>query len=155
MLITCLLPRILQLMGIATFYVGLMFVYQGCKIEIDTAIKITNSTDPPTFALSGNGCLGRFIIFGPLQDFHYQENWPILWAIVPNTEMAEKRIYELQQITFGKLPIGFKQINPMGKPEAFSEGKLYSAVANTNGANTGYLHFTIRNGKITELPKEK
>ncbi len=147
--------RRLRVIGLLATCIWFSFLSQACKIEIDTSVQIIDLNNPPTFTLSGNGYLARFAVYGPLPDFQYQENWPIVWAIVPDAEMAEKRISKLQSITFGKLPIGFKEINPIGKLEALSEGKLYSAVANTNGANTGYLHFTIRDGKIIELPKEK
>ena len=77
----------------------------------------------------------------------------LLWKIRPNEGTADVA-WDWPPITYGKVPIGFKQEVPaQSDPPQLVEGRVYAAGGPAHGANGGEVWFTIRDGKSVEVPK--
>ncbi len=129
----------------------------ACTMEVSTGIGVVDDQNPPTFKLSGNGYLTRLIVFGPLpeQDVPF-DDLPVVWKVFPDATGSDLPVYELRPIKYGILPDGWAQYTPKSGPAPMLiEGKLYRIVANTNSANSGYIDFTIRDGRVVTFPAKK
>jgi hypothetical protein len=124
----------------------------GAACERDTKIEVGDA-NPPTFHLSGNGRLGWFEVIdltpGQLSIYAPERT---LWKIVPP---GNNRVGQLPDITYGRVPPGFKQEFPLDDetPGPLAEEKPYQISALTSEADTGSMVFIIRGGKILPLDK--
>ena len=142
---------ITRLGQIALLFVTL-FVTGACKT--DMTLKVSGG-NPPTFGYSGSGKLGFFRVREAswdeikLMPAQRSEDQLIVWEIWPVS--ADTRIRNLPQITYGKIPPGFRQTIPdHGGPPALVEGKLYRAGGPAPDASGGILYFTIRKGQAVD-----
>lgn len=139
-----------------TYYLTAIFIFilsVGCIAEIDTKITLKEDTSPPTFVIEGSGHLSRFVIYGPLVGEYATENdRPVAWKIFPDKESSDIPVSDLPPIKYGVPPAGWTQYYPSnGTTDTLIEGAMYRAVANTNSANSGYIDFTIQQGKVRVL----
>src|SRR5262249_12095100 len=97
--------------------------------ESNTSIKIDGKV-PPTFTLDGNASLYFFVVSEHLSTKSLGQDYTILWKIEPAEEIKRNdiRVWQYPPITYGKIPVGFKQIIPLqGEPPSLISGKIYSA----------------------------
>jgi hypothetical protein len=148
-------------------------VLVGC--EIDTRVKVTKA-NPPQFTFSGNGILAQMYVSGPytLDEIKLiakigakiitrEELLKIkeeigenrtLWQIDPGTG---KYVSDLPTISYGEIPIGFKQIYPKDdmKPSPLLEGKYYSVSVPSYNANSYMTYFMVKTGNIAEVTTDE
>ena len=130
----------------------MIFINSGCSIETDTKVSITN-TNPLTFKLRGDGYLSRFAIYGPLQGNTNKKEPPLIWELFPSRESSQIIVSRISPVKYGEAPPGWTQHTPDNLPQPELKGGLaYRATANTNSANTGYIDFIVRGGKVIILP---
>jgi hypothetical protein len=115
----------------------------GC--EINTRV-VVNSYNPPTFSFSGSGVLTSFYV-----EEKEKESSKTIWHIYP-TKPRSDTMGNVPPITYGIIPKDFYQKEPKsGSPPPLSEGKVYEAGATAISASSGYITFTIKDGKIVQL----
>jgi hypothetical protein len=124
--------------------------------EIDTRISIADSKNPPTFDLSGNGRLLRFVVYGPfvkLEDMDLPSSTPggrIIWEI---SRSADDRDPSFPQITYGTVPPRFIQLQPAaGTPPPLEERRFYAIGAPSMNAGFKRLCVTVDSGKVVKAP---
>lgn len=135
------------------YYMVIALLFVSCTSETNTKVIIITETLPPSFQLKGSGYISRFVIYGPLSgEYAKEEDRPIAWKIFPNVESSSKVISDLPPIKFGEPPPGWTQHDATrGAPAPLVEGGVYRVVANTNSANSGFLDFTIQQGRAVSL----
>jgi hypothetical protein len=131
---------------------GSLLILAGC--ELDTRITITDSKNPPTFQLSGNGRLGSIIVAGPYDKLEDLESLTVkvgrIWEI--QRGYGELPINKVPAITYGALPNGFTQRIPTsGSPPALIEGKLYAMSAPSINAGFRILCFSVSGGAVAKV----
>lgn len=139
-----------------SYYLTVIAVFlmsSSCLVEKDTKIIVAVDISPPSFLLQGTGYLSRFAVYGPLAgEYSKEDDRPVAWKIFPDNESSSKPVSALPLIKYGMTPTGWQQHSPSaGFPEPLVEGAIYRAVANTNSASSGYIDFTIHQGKIILL----
>jgi hypothetical protein len=76
----------------------------------------------------------------------------VLWQIWPSSG-TDNSADGLPEITYGKVPPGFFQKIPAdGLPPQLVEGKVYEVGGPPVVVPNAYLRFTIRKGKVVQLP---
>ena len=126
----------------------ILLTVTGC--ERSMTIKMDTS-NPPTFRLSGSGRLFFFSVFEVPQGKPSTIDDPKMWEIRPT---EENLMSKLPPITYGAVPKGFTQTIPTtGVPPALVEGKIYEAGGPALEANGGSIRFTIKDGRAVEVPQ--
>ena len=130
-----------------------IFAFAFVACEEDTRVSISDSMNPPTFRLTGNGNLILFIVVGPYTSLaELESNKPdvdVIWQISADTT---KNISNLPDITYGTLPPGFLQSTPKsGVPPALEEGKFYSIGTPSIGANFRRLCFKVDKNTVIKV----
>lgn len=148
-------PHVTRLMIlIACLVAGLCGM--GCESSPTISIDVSN---PPTFVFSGEGHLDFFVLREIAPE---NQNVPnveqdtdknkVLWRISPKTSSGGD-IQNLPPITYGKVPVDFiQETPPEGGPIPLIEGKVYEAGGPAIVMPQGYLRFTIRQGKVVQIP---
>lgn len=134
---------------------SVIFLITLCCCEIDTSVSIDGSF-PPKFQIDGSGRLMVFIVYEEPDNYKSVEDLKVLWHIKPVGKMTDVGVGQLPKIEYGKTPPEFLQVIPEeGNPPTLVEGKQYSAMAMTYGANGGAIDFFIKDGKsfIVEIEK--
>lgn len=137
--------------------------------EVDTRIRVSNE-NPPKLTFSGNGSLAQLYVTGPFtldelkliagekvltkeEAAKIKETIKgnrILWQIDPGE--VRKKVSDLSAITYGEVPLGFRQVYPKeGKPLPLLDGKYYSVYAPSYSAGNHVTDFVIQNGKAVEI----
>jgi hypothetical protein len=124
--------------------------------ESSTRVSIVKDNNPPTFTLSGNGTLIRFIVVGPylsLEDMEsYKRGVPIVWEL-SSGDYDKTLVDDLPSITYGTTPSGFEQITPKdGFPPVLEEGKFYRIGTPSTGANFITFCFKIEESRTVKIP---
>ncbi len=133
---------------------ALSIITTSCSIELDTKVTLTDANLPPSFKLSGTGSSPIFLMGGPFSDIHDTTQGLRLWEIVAGQEINEQPVWQLPQITYGKIPNGFVQRYPeQGTPPPLEEGKYYFIFVHVNGARPGKMCLTIRDNKAVEIER--
>ena len=132
--------------------------FAGCTYESKTKVSVDGG-NPPTFKLDGSGHQIFFVVgeVSPANQVpaaqRNSEKDTLLWKIRPNEGTADVA-WDWPPITYGKVPIGFKQELPaQSDVPQLVEGRVYAAGGPAYGANGGEMWFTIRDGKSVEVPK--
>ena len=134
----------------------------GFSCTRDVTLKI-NDKNPPTFTFDRNYSeVDRLLLFvveeiAPenadvpyLKQVH--EKNKTIWRIKP-IQSESGTFANLSPITYGSVPQGFEQELPTDRaPQAFEEGKLYEAGGPYVMMNRGRVRFTIRDGRVNEVP---
>lgn len=127
----------------------MLVTYTGCERDMTVTMDAAN---PPTFKLSGSGRLIFFTVFEPVQGRPSIDD-PKMWEIRPTNENL---ISKLPAITYGVVPLGFKQTIPStGVPPPLVEGRVYEVGGPAFNANGGSIRFTIKGGRALMLPENK
>src|SRR5262249_48627232 len=110
--------------------------------------------NPPKFVMTGSGSLGLLRVLGPEKQRDVFGEAPFFyWVIEPLTKDSDRSVEKMGPITYGQIPSGYKQVYPEnGKAPPLIEGKLYSIKIDTINAPGIIKNFTIRDGKVTEVP---
>jgi hypothetical protein len=122
------------------------------SISVDTQ-------NPPTFVFRGGGNIEFLSVIEIAPE---NQNVPdveqdnsknkVLWWIWP-TSSAAGEVRNLSGITYGKVPARFVQKTPAnGPPPPLIEGKTYEAGGPPISSRNIYLRFTIREGKVVQIP---
>jgi hypothetical protein len=132
--------------------VGLIIAVTLTGCERDMTLTM-DGANPPTFKLSGSGRLIFFTVYEPVQGRPSIDD-PVMWEIRPTDENL---ISKLPAITYGVVPLGFRQTIPIAgeAPPQLVAGKVYSAGGPAFDANGGSIRFTIKDGRAIELPDNK
>lgn len=99
--------------------------------------------------------LRSVFFYGPYSAIHAKEiektlGAPPIWELTPPTNTT---ILQLPIIQYGIIPQGFVQVTPdNNSPPPLMEGKCYTAIVPTNGANEGNIDFCLRDGKVYVVP---
>ena len=126
----------------------LLVILTGCERSMTVTMDGVN---PPSFQLSGSGRLVFFAVTEVPEGRRSKINDPSMWEIRPTDENL---ISALPAITYGVVPLGFKQTIPSsGAPPPLVEGKVYEAGGPAFNANGGSMRFTIKEGKAVEVAK--
>jgi len=128
--------------------------FSGTCFERDTRVSISQSSNPPTFVLSGNGFLQDFIISGPFSNLE-ETNQPVkgegrvAWKL---HSKEHRRVYELSPIAYGNVPVWATQTIPeQGAPKPLEEGKIYLAWGRLEEANFRVFCFTMKTGQVIKV----
>lgn len=122
--------------------VALALVLTGCsKPELTVGPQ-----PPPTFRLSG----GNRIIF-----FHVADKSGAVWKVLPNG--GHVTLDEVGTVRYGEVPACCRQVLPAdtSHPPALVEGETYYAVASVFDSDAVRAKFTIRDGRVVELPADR
>ncbi len=143
--------------------IGLFFIIvtmlSACEDIPPSIIAVMNNTNPPSFTFNGEGYFEDFSIFEVPPENLDHDSSPHAWSndvVIWRIKKIGKRIraYECPQITYAVVPSGFVQEIPdKGSPPKFEEGKIYAAFP-TGAVPIKFVTFTIRNGKVVELPND-
>jgi hypothetical protein len=135
----------------------LSFLLVGSACEFGTTVSV-DTTVPPNFRLWGSGHITMLSIREVAKE--NQAKAPIDQDLAKNTLLwwirtshpIDKPMWSLAPITYGRLPEGFYQKEPVsGSPPALVEGKVYDVWVVASGAAAGGARFTIRDGKSVQL----
>lgn len=123
--------------------------------EVSTSVEIEDSSNPPTFKLSGNGYLYHFIVLGPYsseEELRTPSASPgVIWQLSPD-EHANTKVDHLPQIKYGGVPQGFKQDQPgEGAPRALEPGKFYAISSPSINANFNVFCFRVEANAVFEV----
>ena len=122
--------------------------------ERRTHVKLEGG-ERPVFVLSGSGTLGNLVVYGPKQRDIVGDRSNAMWEILPRKGYLEGRsVEELERITYGIVPQGYKQKYPerSAPPPSLVPGVKYAYWFNTVNAPHARKHFEIRDGKAVEIP---
>jgi len=148
-----------QTVLLITILVGLLL---GFSCTRDVTLKI-NDKNPPTFTFDRNHSeVDRLLLFVVQEIAPENADVPYLkqvhdknktiWRIKP-IQSENGAFANLGPIVYGSVPTGFEQELPTGRaPQALEEGKLYEAGGPYVMMNLGRVRFTIRNGRVHEVP---
>ncbi len=124
-------------------------LFAGC--ERSTQVRIEGGTTP-VFVISGSGRLASLVVHSP--DFAEKAESPwdenfALWKIQPTGgELNGTPVGQLERITYGVLPDGYKQVKPeVGSAPHLVEGQKYFYEVATTGAPGAAGFLEIRNSK--------
>jgi hypothetical protein len=133
------------------FAVMVSIINMAC--ERATTISFEDG-NPPKFVLSGSGSLGLLRVGGPdKQRDAFGETAFLYWVIEPITKDSDRSVESIGPITYSQVPSGYKQVYPEnGEAPPLIEGKRYSIKISTINAPGIIKDFTIRDGKVTEVP---
>lgn len=138
--------------SVKVLIIGLMILVTltGCERSMTVTMDGAN---PPTFELSGSGRLIFFGVSEVPQGRPSKLDDPKMWEIRPT---EENLISKLPVITYGVVPVGFRQITPnAGVPPPLVEGKVYKAGGPAFNANGGTIRFTIKDSRAVEVQENK
>jgi hypothetical protein len=122
--------------------------------ERDTRVSITQSKNPPTFQLAGNGKLLAFVIAGPFSSSAEMESAPksganVLWTLLARDFPP---VPDLSPVTYGVAPAwGGQAVPERGAPRPLEEGKFYAVSPYTSGASFRLFCFTISGGEAIKV----
>jgi hypothetical protein len=111
---------------------------------------------PPRFVVSGPGSLNSFVVSGPDLEREPHPNGDgerlmlskTYWELAPG-KTTSRSLDQIGPITYGKVPDGFVQIQPVnGAPTPLAEGHLYNVTFTVNDNHGINSFFVIREGKI-------
>jgi hypothetical protein len=110
--------------------------------------------NPPKFVMTGSGSLGLLRVTGPdKQRDTFGEAAFLYWVIEPITKDSDRSVERIGPITYGQVPSGYMQVYPeKGEAPPLIEGKIYTGKISANNAPGVIKKFTIRDGKVTEVP---
>jgi len=132
----------------------LAFLIYGCNLpyfERNTRVRVVDRKNPPTFSLEGSGHLNFFWVSEVTRNGRDKTIWEI-WPVGNRRESIDS----LPTIVYSKVPAGFTQKIPSaGEPPPLVEGKIYEAGGPSSGADMDVFRFTIRDGNVVELPKDR
>lgn len=145
-------------MSINRHFIKLLIILHLAAIaacEVPTTVSIANPAIPPTFKLSGNGYLFHFIVVGPYSSEQelrrFNDKVQVVWQMSPD-EHADDRVYSLPQITYGQVPSGFKQDEPVaGSPPVLEPGKFYSIGSPSLNADFSLFCFKVEPAAVVEV----
>jgi hypothetical protein len=133
----------------------LVFSCIGLHLACERATTLTFEEGLPVkFVLAGSGWLGSLRIGGPKKQREaFGETSLLYWEIEPNSADSVRRIEKMSPIIYGKVPAGYMQRFPeSGEPPSLIEGDTYNIRVSTNNAPGIIKDFTIRGGKVIEVP---
>ena len=121
------------------FAILFMLSLTGCSGQ-----KIRSSQEvPPIFYTSGDA---------PIELFQVSRGSEEVWRIYPNRR--EITLDKIAAIKYGEAPSAWTQEFPENSaPRPLVEGEKYEAFAVLLGSDVARFHFTIKDGKVVELPK--
>lgn len=127
-------------------------VFSSCEVDTTVTIKGDN---PPTFVMSGSGSLALLRIQGQKVRDTPAIFASVVWEIrSKDGRINGTRLESLGSIIYGRVPEGYVQVYPEhGDAPPLIEGQKYHAFFDTVNANGARVHFTIRDGKVVEVPQ--
>jgi hypothetical protein len=122
--------------------ITLLFIFAGCS---GPKIKVSEN-NPPIFHTSGDYRITFFQI---------SDDSGVVWNIYPKGKRVT--LSDIATIKYGEVPSSWEQDFPknLTPPPPLIEGKKYQAFAVIYDADVARVNFTIRDGKVVELPKER
>lgn len=132
----------------------LLLILTSCSLELDTKISLVDTHSPPSFTLAGTGTAPIVLMGGPYSSVDSVGSGTRLWEITAAPEIAGQPVWQLPEITYGKLPRKFVQKYPEGQPRSLEEGKYYCIFVHVSGARPGRMCFAIREGKAIEIERK-
>ncbi len=121
--------------------------------ERRTEVKL-DGENPPTFLISGSGKLGELVVYGPEQESIVNpfDDTYALWEVAPKEEGEAAEVEELEAVTYGVVPKGYKQVKPENTPPpTLTEGTRYGYWLVTVNAPHAAGYIEIRNGKAIKV----
>jgi hypothetical protein len=106
--------------------------------------------NPQQFIISGNGVLEYFEITGPTR--RCEQAWKedrlpsmeVYWRIEPAQEFNVNRFSGDGPITYGKVPVGFRQVSPVeGAPLPICEGGPYNVTLGIRDGGGVCMFFAV------------
>jgi hypothetical protein len=149
---------IIKRLLLLTLVIGCALTGHGCYVKVRM-----NESVPPTFTFSQNGDDVGYLDFFAVTEIAAEnvgappdkQDWRkdvTIWKIWPKGT-AEGTIANLPPITYGVVPEGFTQEIPTeGPPPPLAEGRVYRAGGPGVSMPWGVMRFTVRDGKVVELP---
>jgi hypothetical protein len=129
----------------------LIFLTQSCEQRTEVELS---ADSPLLFKVSGSGRLAQLIIYGPEQEdiADPADKTHAVWEIIPIAGYGE-RVSNLQSITYGIVPGGYKQIIPHNgyPPTPLLELRRYSYSFVTMNAPYASGYFEIRDGRPAKV----
>lgn len=121
----------------------LLFVFLATCFGCSAKIKVSEEP-PPVFHFSG---------YNTCTLFEITDDSGTVWKIYPKTKVS---LDEINPIKYGELPSSWLQEIPKNStpPPTLVEGKRYLAVAVILDADVVRAKFTIKEGKVVELPSQ-
>ena len=136
----------------------LLMIVWSTSCERHPIISVDDQ-NPPTFVFGGGGNIQFFTVIElapkdlnvPDVERRTDED-KVLWSIWP-LRSADSEVENLSGITYGNVPSRFVQKTPTeGPPPPLVEGKTYEAGGPPISSRNIYLRFTIRDGKVVQIP---
>ncbi len=128
------------------------YILYCCSIEVDTKISLAQTTNPPSFKLTGTGSSPMLILSGPYLDTNDLSTKKQLWELKAFGPTAEKPLWQLPEIVYGTVPEGFVQKSPENSPPMkLEENKIYCLLVHVYGAKAGHMCFTVKEGRAVEI----
>jgi hypothetical protein len=133
------------------FFILLLSIWLFAGCERSTHVRIEGGTTP-VFDISGSGNLASFVVYSPDYAEKAQSPWDenfALWEIKPiGGHLSATPIGELEQITYGVVPDGYKQVKPkVGSAPPLMEGQKYFYWAETTNAPWAQGFLEIRDSQ--------
>ena len=117
----------------------LLLTFVSCS---SPRIKVSKEA-PPIFYTSGDNIVTLFQV---------SSDAGAVWKIYPEGRVS---LGEIKTIKYGEVPPSWKQEAPLNSaPPPLVEGEKYQAFAVISDSDVVRVYFTIKEGKILELPKE-
>lgn len=118
--------------------------------ERPVGIQLDNK-NPPTFKLSGSGEVESIVVY----ELTPEGKTPPLsapgWEIEPLGPLLTRK---WPPVTYGIIPYGFTQIEPVGKtPPSLLEGHKYGVSVKTRSVRSNTIWFTISHGSAVQITK--
>jgi len=119
--------------------ITLLLTFVSCS---SPKIKVSKEI-PLTFDTSGHNIVTLFQV---------SNNSGPIWRIYPNNVLS---LSDVKTIKYGEVPLSWKQDFPLNSaPPPLVEGEEYQAFAVVSDSDVVRVYFTMKEGKIVELPKK-
>jgi hypothetical protein len=135
-------------MGKLILLILLVATLANCEGRVDIQL---DSKTPPTFKLSGSGGVESIVVYELTPEGKTPSGGAPAWEIEPLGPLLTRK---WPPVTYGIIPYGFTQIDPVGKtPPPLLEGHKYGVSVRTRSVRSNSIWFTISHGAAVQITK--